>query len=46
MLAWPFLRLLSKLERPLGGMLVVQLGSAVVLAVGIFWFLTRAVAAS
>jgi hypothetical protein len=42
MLTWPFLRLLSKSERPPGGMLVVQLGSAVVLAVGIFWFLTRA----
>jgi len=42
MLTWPFLRLLSKSERPLGGMLVVQLGSALVLAVGIFWFLTRA----
>lgn len=42
MFAWPFLRVLSKSERRLSGMLVVQLGSAVVLAVGIFWFITRA----
>ena len=42
MLVWPFLRVLSEAERQLSGVLAVQLGSAVVLAVGIFWFLTRA----
>jgi hypothetical protein len=44
MLVWPFLRVLSKAERQLSGVLAVQLGSTVVLAAGIFWFLTRAVA--
>jgi hypothetical protein len=46
MLVWPFLRVLSKSERQFSGVPAlqpgIQIGSAVVLAIGIFWFITRA----
>jgi hypothetical protein len=41
-LMWPFLRLLNRSQGRWGGVPAVQLGSAVVLAVGLFWFIIRA----
>lgn len=42
MLLWPFLHRLNSSEGRWGGVLTVQAGSAAVLAVGLFWFITRA----
>jgi hypothetical protein len=42
-LVWPILRWLSRLEGQWSEVLTIQAGSAAVLAMGIFWFITRAV---
>jgi hypothetical protein len=42
-LAWPFLTWLSQSRRQKTRVLTVQVGSAVILAAGFFWFVTRAI---
>lgn len=42
-LVWPFLMRLNRLREEKARLLTIHVGSAAILAVGIFWFVTRAV---